>query len=505
MRAATTTDRREVYWNLVLQYSGVGFMVVQGVVLVPVYLRYVGNAEFGLWLIAGGVATWIAIIDPGISALMQQRVSRALGSERRGQAARLARRGMRLNSVLAAAMIVVGALISGWLARTIDRDATVAAHTGWWLVFLSVVGVAVGLMANALTSLGVALRAARAHALVTVVSASTGIASTLGGLLLGGHVLALAMGVVVRGVLQMLLAYVLVRGDLAALRATDDEPQADETQQLDWRALAWAAYDKITGTFALSADVFFLGRGFEAATVTSYALTKKPVDLLLGCFQRLAVALAPAVSFLSGGARTAEAGAVVAAVGARILWLTGGAVLGTALLLETLVRLWVGPAQFAGRDAAAILAAGLGVSVSASFFANLYFALGATNRFYQLNGSISLLTVPAMLGGLHYFGITGLLIGVFLPRVIAMWLFAVLAMGALQLDKSDKRVMTGEFAITLIATIAGLAAAQIQPSERWVSGLAGVAVYAVVVAGGSRRLRGDLRRIASLRLRPAAR
>ncbi len=498
--AAPTTTRHEVKWNLILQYSGIGFMLVQGVLLVPVYLRYVGSAEFGLWLIAGGVATWVAVIDPGISALMQQRVSRALGSERRGKAVRLARRGLRLNAALTGAMMVVGALASGWLARAIDPGCTVPTRTGWWLVFLSVAGVAAGLMANALTSLGVALRAARAHTIVTLVCASAGIAATLGGLVLGGDVLALATGVLVRGGLQVLLAYPLVQAELKVLGPMEDEPAADEDQQLDGRALAWAAYDKIVGTFALSADLFFVGRGFEAVTVTSYALTKKPVDLLLGCFQRLVVALAPALSFLSGGPRSAEAGAVVTAVGARTLWLLGGAVLGTALLLETLVGLWVGPAQFAGGNVAGILAAGLGVSVGASFFGNLYFASGATTQFYRLNGSISLLTVPAMLGGLHYHGIAGLLVGMFLPRVFALWFFAVLAMRDLRMAAPEKRAMARELVITLAATITGLVVAVAVPAERWVSGAAAIVAYCVVMVGASVRFRRDLQRIAAMSL-----
>ncbi|MBL9188122.1 MAG: hypothetical protein JNK23_11620 [Opitutaceae bacterium] len=498
MSAAPTTTRREVKWNLLLQYSGIGFMLVQGVVLVPVYLRYVGSAEFGLWLIAGGVATWVAVIDPGISALMQQRVSRALGSERRGQAVRLARRGLRINAVLTGVMIVVGASASGWLARSIDPRATVPEQTGWWLVFLSVAGVAANLMANALTSLGVALRAARAHTIVTLVSASAGIAATLVGLVLGGDVLALAVGVLVRGGLQALLAYPLVQVELRALGAADDDRAADETQQLDGRALAWAAFDKIVGTFALSADLFFLGRGFEVATVTSYALTKKPVDLLLGCFQRLVVALAPAMSFLSGGPKAGEASAFIVAMGARTLWLLGGAGLGTALLLESLVGWWVGPAQYAGGNVAGILAAGLGVSVGASFFGNLYFASGVTSQFYMLNGSISLLTIPAMLGGLHYHGIVGLLIGAFLPRVLALGLFAVLAIRVLSMATPEKRMMAGELAITLMATITGLVVAAAVSGERWIGGLAGLVAYGVVIAAASGRFRGDLRKIATM-------
>ena len=76
--AKTNMDRREVLWNLVLQYSTVALMLIQGVVLIPVYLRFLGSAEFGVWLVTSGVATWLSIVDPGLSTLIQQRISFAL-------------------------------------------------------------------------------------------------------------------------------------------------------------------------------------------------------------------------------------------------------------------------------------------------------------------------------------------------------------------------------------------------------------------------------------------
>lgn len=469
-------------------------MLVQGVVLVPIYLRHVGSAEFGLWLIAGGVALWIGILDPGISALMQQRVSLALGSDRPGRAVGLARRGLRLNAVLAAVMIVAGAVTAGWIARLIDPGATVAARTGWWLVFLSVAGVAAGLMANAITCLGVALRAARTHTLVTIGSALAGLTATLGGLALGWGVLALPLGVVVRWVLQLLGATPFVLRDLATLPPSEREIPSVDSLSLDRRVLAWAAWDKITGTVAMSADLLLIGRRFEAAAVTSYALTKRPVDLLLSLFQRPGVALAPTVGFLRGGARTGELAGLVAVAAMRLSWLLGAATLGTILWLEPLVGWWVGPAQFLGRDAAGILAIGLAVNVFSGLFAQLYFASGATIAYYQINGALSLLAIAGMVIGLHVSGLAGLMIGAVLPRaLVALWLFPRLALERLCVAAPERRMIAGELAAAVTAAGTGLAAAWLVPGGMGLRGLVGLFAYALVLGALSHRLRAMLR------------
>lgn len=488
-----TTTRREVKWNLILQYSGIGFMLVQGVLLVPIYLRQVGSAEFGLWLVAGSVAMWLGIIDPGISALMQQRVARALGGDRPGRAVGLARRGLWLNAGLAALMLAAGALSAGWFARLIDPGSVVAPRTGSWLVFLTVATVAAGLVANGLTSLGAGLRAARAHTLVAIVSAAAGIAATLGGLAAGWGVLALPGGGVVRGVLQSLLAWPLVQRDLGRLGEAGDDTGAIENQELDGRALAWAAFEKLTGAMAMSADVFFIGRAFEPATVTAYALTKRPVDLLLNFFQRPAVALTPTVSYLSGAGRAAEAGTFVAAVVTRMLWLLGAAALGTVLWLELLVGFWFGAAQYLGDSAVGLLAAGLAVNVLSGLFANLHFASGATTSYYAINGALSLVALPCMIVGLKISGVVGLMVGALLPRAaVALWLFPSLALRALRVAASERHAMGTEMLGTLVAVGAGLALVWIGPATAWIRGCAGMAVYGIVLVVVSGRLRATL-------------
>lgn len=471
-----------------------GFMLVQGVLLVPLYLRHVGSAEFGLWLVAGGVAMWIGVIDPGVSALMQQRVASALGGERPGRAVGLARRGLRLNAALAAVMLAAGAATAGWLARLIDPGAVVAARTGAWLVFFTVATVAAGLVANGLTALGVGLRAARAHTLVVLASGVAGIAVMVGGLAAGWGVLALPGGGVVRGVLQALLAWPLVRRDLARLSEEKNDTAPAAHLDLDRRALGWAAFEKLSGALATSADVFLIGRALEPATVTAYALTKRPVDLLLGLFQRPAVALTPTVSYLSGGGRAGEAGALVAAVSIRIVWLLGAAALGTVLWLELLVGFWFGPAQFLGGPMVGILAAGLAVNVLSGLFAQLHYASGATMAFYRINGALSLLALPAMAAGLRLGGVAGLLVGALLPRAgIALWLFPRLALRALQVAAPERRVMAVELAFAAAAVAAGLAVAWLVPGAAWVRGLAGLGAYGLSLALMSQRLRTVVR------------
>lgn len=502
MVAEHAVDRREVTWNLVLQYSTVALMLVQGVLLIPLYLKFIGSAEFGVWLVASGVATWIAIVDPGVATLMQQRIAQALGAARSAHAARLVRQGLRLSLALALAVVVIGAAGSGWLLHVIDPKAQMPEATGWWLLFLSVVGVALGLLASYATAVGVALRDARPHTMIAVVSALVGISATVVLLLAGRGVVALPAGAVVRGVLQAGLSYRLVRVELARLQAAGGEAQNDERDSpVELRLLAWSGLEKITGTLAMSVDLFLIGRVLDGGMVTSYALTKRPVDMLVSLFQRPAVAVSPTVSFLSGRGETGRLNEIVTQASRRLLWLLGGAAVGTLFLLQPLVSVWVGPTHYLGDHAAAILALMLVASVFSGLFANLYWASGATTNFCRVNSGLSVLTIAGMLVGLRFYSVTGLMVGALGPRLLlATWLFPWLALKALHMGREARRSIWREGATVGVALLFGggvaLGTQQVMSAPAGWSGLGGLIAYAAVLVFTSGALQREIQTLA---------
>lgn len=60
-----------------------GFSIVIGIVLVPMYLEQVGTRMYGLWLATGGLVVWLGMFDMGISGQMGQRVASAYGARNR--------------------------------------------------------------------------------------------------------------------------------------------------------------------------------------------------------------------------------------------------------------------------------------------------------------------------------------------------------------------------------------------------------------------------------------
>jgi Na+-driven multidrug efflux pump len=490
--SSTKVGRREVIWNVALQYSSVALMLIQGVALIPIYLGFLGSAKFGVWLVTSGIATWLSIIDPGVSTLIQQRMSFSLGQGKTGEAVAFARQGLKITFVLALSMVLFALLTAKGMHAFIDPSLTLSAKEGWWLLFLSVCGVAVGLVATCLTAFGVAMRDARAHTILMVGSALAGIVSTLGMLALGVGPLALPIGMLVRTALHVGLASQRLRRSFAGMQASEN-PDV----HVGWRVLGWSAVEKLTGTLAMSADLVIIGRLEGSTGVTTYALTKRPVDMLISLFQRPVVAISPTITYLVGGGKEARLREFVIAACGRIAWVLGFAVIGTATMLETVVYLWVGNGHFLGIGSSEILSATLLVSVVTSLFANLYWASGQAEGFYRINSAMSVLVVAGMLAGGWAYGPKGLLVGATLPRLLfSVWIFPLLAWRVLQLGSDAGREVGKELAKMLLALAAGLAIASILRStsanSAWLCGVSGIVGYGLVFLLISSRLRNDV-------------
>lgn len=64
-------------WNLLFSYTRTLIGLINGVLIVPLYLKYIDNSIFGFWLASGNILTWLTIVDPGVSIVLTQKVAYA--------------------------------------------------------------------------------------------------------------------------------------------------------------------------------------------------------------------------------------------------------------------------------------------------------------------------------------------------------------------------------------------------------------------------------------------
>jgi O-antigen/teichoic acid export membrane protein len=82
--------------------------IVQGLFLIPLYIKYIGVNLYGLWLATGGILSSIAFLDLGISSLIVQRLSREFAQKKFDSFSKYFTNGLIVNIVLIALIFFIG-------------------------------------------------------------------------------------------------------------------------------------------------------------------------------------------------------------------------------------------------------------------------------------------------------------------------------------------------------------------------------------------------------------
>ena len=61
--------------QLIGGHINTALVVVQGLILIPMYVNYIGLHIYGLWLASGGVINMLGMINFGIGSMMIQRIA----------------------------------------------------------------------------------------------------------------------------------------------------------------------------------------------------------------------------------------------------------------------------------------------------------------------------------------------------------------------------------------------------------------------------------------------
>ena len=78
-RALVAKRKQAVIWHIAGGWLSNLIHIIQGLLLIPLYLHYLGDRLYGFWLATGGVLAWISMLDLGASAVTLQRCAAAYG------------------------------------------------------------------------------------------------------------------------------------------------------------------------------------------------------------------------------------------------------------------------------------------------------------------------------------------------------------------------------------------------------------------------------------------
>ncbi len=137
-------------------YINTGITVIQGLLLIPLYLHYIDISLYGLWLASGGVVGMLGLVNLGIGNLMIQKIAKAYGKQDFYHAAAYFSNGIVVYICLSAFVAALGLVISIWVPDLLKINSNHAALIRECFQ-IAVIALAIGILNECLGGFGQAM------------------------------------------------------------------------------------------------------------------------------------------------------------------------------------------------------------------------------------------------------------------------------------------------------------------------------------------------------------
>lgn len=410
--------------NLVYQYASLLLAIVNGIVLVPLYLRFIDLELYGVWLATGDILSWLALLDPGLNELVRQQAARFYGEKNWKSLGHAIGTGWLAITALSLLTVLVGVPLSYIAPGWFPVDPRFLGELRW-SVFLGAVGMALVFFAGSPGCVQQAFQRSDRYLIVYLAGWALGIATTVAMLFAGCGLVSIPVGGVVRGVIWAVGS----GGDVFwSARRLGVAIRWHTPYLLAIRGLLGATLLKQAARLlATHCDALLVGLILGPKAVPVMVFTRRLWDMALNFGERISVAFVPGLAHLYGEGKTER----FAEIAARVVRVTGWFVaLETAVVLclnRSFVGVWVGEPLFGGAVFSDLHALAVPAFVYASCLTQVLYAAGVIQGPAVAGIGQSVLRVAVLAAGLAPFGIVASPLSTVVSGIVLFYLTARLA------------------------------------------------------------------------------
>lgn len=469
--------------------------MVSGIALVPLYLKYIPFEVYGVWLATGNILMWLTAIDPGLSSILQQRISSAYSKGNKIDIHSYITSGIICYTVVFLLLIIIGAVVAQNMFIWFDVSGDLDTKTLEQAFMLAVVGSGLLLLSYAITSVNQGLQSSLGVGLIYVVVHVLDIVLILGLLFSGYGVLALGYSVLFRGS-GMLIGngvYLFWRMISEKLGFTFTLYAMKDLLGL----VPFVFFSRASTIVSNNMDAVIVAKFLGVDMVPVLVLTRKVIDICKTLAERPAIAFMPAVSHLAGTGDEKRIRAVILRLLRMKIWLLALIFGGLLTLNNQFVGMWIGTEIFAGNDVNMLLCVGLLMSVITNSLSNLCLALGDIKGNSVANLLYSIVCMPLIVLGAKFFGLIGVVCApIFAMLVSTIWYFPKSLDRRLKFGVSDRLEIFRELGKSIFSIIVPIFFVDGINITSWLDFSLAVAtfsaVYIVILFGVSNRFRAEV-------------
>lgn len=399
-------DRKSVAkWNLFFHYSATVIAIVNGLAIVPFYLKFIDHALFGAWLATGNVLVWLTIVEPGVGDVLQQKVAAAIGEKKNDDAGKFILSGIIISFAISVLILLGSIIVSNFipsilnLSSSIDQEQLVKAFN-------------IAAFATCFTILSYAFVGSNQGLLSSVGIGLIYLVANVGGIVLNIYLLFNNYGVLSIAYATLFRSFTLCLGNILYLgyRVKNQNIKLGVSKAffINFSKLfSYTFFSKISNTIVSNIDLIIIARFVNPETVTMLELTRRPIRILQGFTDRVSVAFMGPLANLKGEGNYGRIKSIFIRFIYIYTWISTLVIFGFIALNEQLLYVWAGDSVFIGNEINILLCITLLLSSLAYNFSNFNYAMGNIkgNSTISINKSVVYLIFIFILA--YFFGVIG--------------------------------------------------------------------------------------------------
>jgi O-antigen/teichoic acid export membrane protein len=494
-------NRKEaVLWHICGGWLTNFVLIAQGILLVPLYIHYLGERLYGFWLATGGILAWLTMFNLGVSAVTKQRCAAAFARREMLEVKNYFYHGAFIMGWIvlffAVALWALGAKFLSWLQ--IDAEYASLITTTFYVAGASVAG---RLLNEFAFSLAVSLQRNQYAMLAGALGDILGLVTIIVCLVvLRFGLWAIVIGMLVRTLLPLALNAVYA---VRLCRAIDTGWRLQPAVFKDYlKTMPSIMASIMSGSFAANLPTVLITRWIGPEATVMFSVTEKMVLIVQSFINHAQAGLYTACTHyfndpsvtpvrLSNMMRRLTRSFIVAACLSLSLY---------GLLNHGFVNVWTSEAQFAGQSVTALFALAAFFVMRSKLFVGFGVAVGSIQSANGYRCFENLLLAVLLVVGIHGLGLIGVPLAFILSSLIAEFPYFRM------FQKANRHVHEAfkplRWAWLLLAAALGVASA-LAPyfeAENWLAFLMKSPLVVIPVAGLGIWLMPDIREQLAMRL-----
>ena len=326
--------------------AGIGYVhqlavILLGLWLTPFVLRRVGQHEYGLWLVAGQLLGYLALLDLGVLAILPREVAALSGQANKAKA----------STDIATLLARVRSIMRRWQLPGLS----VACALVWWLLpsdwsDLRAPLIPIFIVFIVLYPMRILLAALQGVQEMPYLAAAQlagwllGTASTITLIVMGAGLYSLVVGWIVTTAVPAGAAW--WRAERHWPRALPSTPHGPASEI--FKSSLWLSVGQVAQVLLAGSDVLLVGRLLGAAAVVPYACTGKLVTVFANHPHLLMHVAQPALAEMRTSESRERLERVATALTQAMLLMSGALVVVILPVNHAFVTWWVGGSQYGG-------------------------------------------------------------------------------------------------------------------------------------------------------------